>query len=243
VDGASGSSATNHLSVIAVGSSLTGKYGVLVFGKDGSGNSVELPIGTSGLKVEASDLDIRNLTFALDKVDASGSEISLSAATLAALENISVTATDLDIRNLSHSQDSVKIGDGTDLMAVNSDGSINVNVVLPSGKVCDYKTTATAGVGTEVLHMYTVTSGKKFNGKSILVGARGAVKIRFGLSTDGIAMTTVKGVYFQDPKENEDRSIECLELLGDGTKTIAIGITNLDGSSSDVYSTLQGFEV
>lgn len=41
--------------------------------------------------------------------------------------SIAVTATDLDIRDLSHTQDSIKIGDGTDFLAINADGSINVN--------------------------------------------------------------------------------------------------------------------
>lgn len=39
---------------------------------------------------------------------------------------VTVTATNLDIRDLSHAQDSVKIGDGTDFLAINADGSINV---------------------------------------------------------------------------------------------------------------------
>jgi hypothetical protein len=39
---------------------------------------------------------------------------------------LDVSATDLDIRDLSHSQDSVKIGDGSDFLAINADGSINV---------------------------------------------------------------------------------------------------------------------
>ena len=38
--------------------------------------------------------------------------------------SIVVTATDLDIRDLSHTQDSVKIGDGTDFLAINANGSI-----------------------------------------------------------------------------------------------------------------------
>jgi hypothetical protein len=33
---------------------------------------------------------------------------------------------DFDIRDLSHTQDSVRIGDGTDLVEVNADGSLNV---------------------------------------------------------------------------------------------------------------------
>lgn len=43
---------------------------------------------------------------------------------------VTVTATDLDIRDLSHTQDSVKIGDGTDFLAVNADGSINVSTTF-----------------------------------------------------------------------------------------------------------------
>jgi hypothetical protein len=310
VDGASGSEATNKLSVLASGDSLSSKYGVLVFGKDGSGNAVELPIGAAGIKVEATDLDIRDLAFATDKVDVSGSSVTVSATdldirdlnsatdsvtavqgtspwvvsasdldirdlafatdkvdvsgssvTVSATDldvrdlafatdkvdvsgsSVTVSATDLDVRDLTHVSDSVKVGDGTDFLAVNADGSINVNVTQPGGKVCDYKTTATVGVNSEVLHAYVVGNGLKFVGNSILVGARGAVKVRFGYSSDGINLDTVKGTYFQDPKENRTHEIDCLELLGDGTKAIMIGIENLDGGSSNVYSTLQGYEV
>lgn len=41
---------------------------------------------------------------------------------------VTVSATDLDIRDLTHVSDSVKIGDGTDFLAVNADGSINAVV-------------------------------------------------------------------------------------------------------------------
>lgn len=108
--------------------------------------AVNIQDGGNSLTVDAVDLDIRNLVFATDKVDVSGSEVSISSASLAALESITVQngaggaavniqdggnsltvdAVDLDIRDLSHAQDSVKIGDGTDFLAVNADGSINV---------------------------------------------------------------------------------------------------------------------
>lgn len=52
--------------------------------------------------------------------------VALDAATLAALENVTVTATDLDIRDLTAATDSVSISDGTDSLAINADGSINV---------------------------------------------------------------------------------------------------------------------
>lgn len=94
---------------------ITDGTDTLAINADGSINSV----------VSATDLDIRDLAFATDSVDVSGSEVSLDAATLAALENITVSATDLDIRDLTHASDSVKVGDGTEFLAINADGSIN----------------------------------------------------------------------------------------------------------------------
>lgn len=80
--------------------------------------------------------------------------VELGATTLAALESITVVATDLDIRDLSHSQDSIKIGDGTDFLAINADGSINVNadisVVNGSDKAED-SAHVSADIGSYVL--------------------------------------------------------------------------------------------
>jgi hypothetical protein len=83
------------------------------------------------ITVSATDLDIRDLAFATDKVDVSGSTVELGATTLAALETITVNqgtspwvigdgggsitvdAVDLDVRDLTHVSDSVRLGDGT----------------------------------------------------------------------------------------------------------------------------------
>lgn len=83
------------------------------------------PDGSINSTVSATNLDIRDLTFASDKVDVTGSEVSLDPATIAALNDVTVSATDLDIRNLDASQDNVAISDGTDTLAINVDGSIN----------------------------------------------------------------------------------------------------------------------
>jgi hypothetical protein len=109
--------------------------------------------GGNSITVDAVDLDIRDLAFATDKVDVSGSEVSLDAATLAALEtitveqgtspwvigdgggSITVDAVDLDIRDLSAAQDSVAShlfdGAGTALTStlVGADQALDVNVV------------------------------------------------------------------------------------------------------------------
>lgn len=112
-----------------VGAYLRASDGTLI---THTGGALDVNIDNASLAVTATDLDIRNLVFATDKVDVSGSEVSLDSATLAALENITVSATDLDIRDLSHVSDSVKVGDGTDFLAVNTDGSINVNSIAAS---------------------------------------------------------------------------------------------------------------
>jgi len=85
---------------------------VIVKIADATIESQQLKVNADGsIDVNASlattDIDIRDLAFATDKVDVSGSEVSLDAATLAALENITVSATDLDIRNLNSASDSV----------------------------------------------------------------------------------------------------------------------------------------
>lgn len=77
--------------------------------------------------VTATDFDIRDLVFATDKVDVSGSIIALDSTTLAALENITVSATDLDIRDLTSASDSVAIANAAGIpLEINADGSINV---------------------------------------------------------------------------------------------------------------------
>lgn len=106
------------------------------------GDYSALHVDSSGfLKVSGSDFDIRDLAFATDSVDVSGSTVT-------------VTATDLDIRDLTHVSDSVKIGDGTDFLAINADGSINVNadisVVNGSDKAED-AASASGDIGTFVL--------------------------------------------------------------------------------------------
>jgi hypothetical protein len=86
--------------------------------------------GSVNATVSATNLDIRDLVFATDKVDVSGSSVSITGS-------VTVTATDLDIRDLTHVSDSVKVGDGTDFLAVNADGSINAVVTATNLDIRD----------------------------------------------------------------------------------------------------------
>jgi hypothetical protein len=95
-------------------------------------SGVSVSDGGGSITVDASDLDIRDLSFASDSVDVSGSSVSISGSVSVTQDTSPwvVSATDLDIRDLSAAQDSVQIGDGTDFLAINSDGSINTREQL-----------------------------------------------------------------------------------------------------------------
>lgn len=155
-------------------------------------NSLNVNLTNASIVVTATNLDTRDLVFATDKVDASGSEVSLDSATLAALESITVQngagasavnvqdggnsitvdAVNLDVRDLTHVSDSVKIGDGTDFLAVNGDGSINV--AQASGTSASYGNATVTTTATKIIA--TNLSGRRAaviqnrGSKSIFIG-------------------------------------------------------------------------
>lgn len=135
---------------------------------DGAGNAItstsengdqalDVHLSNTSIAVTATDLDIRDLSFATDSVDVSGSEVSLDAATLAALETITVEqgtspwvvgdgggsltvdASDLDIRDLSAAQDSVEswTHDGSGNAITSTTGWLDVNIAGGSVIVSD----------------------------------------------------------------------------------------------------------
>lgn len=78
---------------LAISTSADGDYGAFKSNAKGElyvKDSDVLAQLISGVTVSATDLDIRNLVFATDKVDVSGSTVELGATTLAALETITV---------------------------------------------------------------------------------------------------------------------------------------------------------
>lgn len=86
-------------------------------------DALKVSLTNASVAVTATDLDIRDLAFATDKVDVSGSSVSISGT-------VAVSATDLDIRDLSAATDSVsawtKDGSGN---AINStSNALNVYV-------------------------------------------------------------------------------------------------------------------
>lgn len=222
--------------------------------------SVNITDNGGSLTVDATDLDIRDLTFASDKVDASGStNIGLDAATLAALESITVQnpagagavniqdggnsitvdATDLDIRNLVSTQDNVAVHDAAgDQLAINTDGSINVVVLndVPGTEICDRQTSASVASSASVNHDYTVTALKTFTGEQVVAAGSGKIKVQ--VLFNGV----IKFDAFNSTA-NPTIIIPLLRMIKAAAgQVVRITITNLDNQAQDLYSTLMGSE-
>jgi hypothetical protein len=159
--------------------------------------------------------------------------------------SLTVDATDLDIRDLSHSQDSVKIGDGTDFLAINADGSINVALAsTPAGdEVNDYNTAASLAANATSNHDYTVTAGKTLTLRQIEASSSGKMKIEVRVETSAGSGTFVTKFVQFNSTANPNMSIhlESPISVAAGVK-VRVARTNRDGAGQDVYSTISGQE-
>lgn len=229
---------------------------------DVTGSEVSLDATTlaalENITVSATDLDIRNLVFATDKVDASGSTVALDAPTLAALESITVQngsggaavniqdggnsitvdAADLDIRDLTHVSDSIKVGDGTDFLAINADGSINVvSQDEPGTETVNYDTTAAVAGGASDNHDFLVTTGGKLF--QVMASASGKLKVEVQIETGsatGVFNTVMVG-FNSTATPNIDLPLKKYATIPTGARVRVIR-TNKDNQAQDVYSTI-----
>jgi len=113
-----------------VGAYLRAADGTLLTHTDVGGKKALDVRVAEGINVEV-DLNAADDSVAAWLSDGAGNAISSTGGALHISDgggSLTVDATDFDIRDLSHTQDSVKIGDGTDFLAVNNDGSINAVV-------------------------------------------------------------------------------------------------------------------
>lgn len=108
--------------------------GSYVVGADGTVITHTTVSGKEALDVNVANAISVDIDAATDSIkswthDGTGNAIGSTSGALDVYftnTSLAVTATNLDIRDLSHSQDSVKVGDGTDFLAINNDGSINI---------------------------------------------------------------------------------------------------------------------
>jgi hypothetical protein len=217
---ASGSEVSLDAATLAALESITVQNGA-------GGAAVNIQDGGNSITVDAADLDIRDLAFATDKVDVTGSDITAT-----------VTATNLDIRDLTHVSDSIKIGDGTDLMAVNSDGSLNVVVVEdPGTEIVNYNTASAVAAAATSNHDYTAPSaGKLFQ---VLATASGKAKIEVQVETAAASGTfnTVAVAFNSTANPNMVIDLRKHVVIPSGARVRVIR-TNKDQQAQDLYSTI-----
>jgi hypothetical protein len=229
--------------------------------------AVNIQDGGNSITVDAVDLDIRDLAFATDKVDASGSVVALDAPTLAALESITVQngagasavniqdggnsitvdAVDLDIRDLTAASDSVKSqiadGSGTYYSATNPvPVSISNNNI--GDEVNDYNTVAAVAAAATSNHDYTVTALKTLLLSQIEASGSGKMKIEVQIETAAASgVFNTRFVQFNSTAEtNMHIELKAPISVVAGAR-VRIIRTNRDNQAQDVYSTICGQEV
>ena len=146
---------------------------------DGSGNpiastgtSLNVHVTGSGpLTVSATNLDIRDLVFATDKVDVTGSAVSITG-TVAVTQSTSpwvVSATDLDIRNLVFATDKVDVSGSS---VTTNDAALANTALLNTQK--DVSTTGTILASQLANRKYFWF--QNLGNKSVFFGAAGVTK-------------------------------------------------------------------
>ena len=166
--------------------------------------------------VQATDLDIRDLAFASDAVDVSGSSI-----------NATVTATDLDIRDLDNTQDDILVygfdGVNNQPVSVDATGNLQVDILsIPSTSV-QSATTPNEYVVNLVVANTEYSQALPANTKGFSFKCRENQVIRFAFTTGKVAGSTEP--YFTLNNGNSSYFEKNLNVTG---KTIyfACGVAN-----------------
>lgn len=261
------SSAQDSVEVLqATHDNLNGNANIQVGDTDVS-NANPVPVSDAGgsITVDATDLDIRDLAFATDKVDASGSTVALDGPTLAALENITVQngagaaavniqdggnsitvdATDLDIRDLNATQDKVQAWLRDEAgNAFSNSNPLPVMLESEGSEVNDYKAASAIAGGANDNHDYTVTAAKTLQLTQIEASASGKLKIEVqiesGVGTNTFATKFVKFNSTSDPNVSIILKEPIAVAAGVRVRVIA---SNRDNQAQDLYSTISGHEV
>lgn len=150
-------------------------------------------------------------------------------------------AGDLEV-NLNATDDSIKVGDGTDFLAVNTDGSINVVIVSSTqgDSLYQYKKVTNLLASAVDDHTYTVVSGT-FKITKIYASASGLIKAEILSGNTGVE--TTKMTFFNSQSAtNIDFEFPEDFVLTVGQRLI-VRILNRELSDQDVYSTIIGEEI
>jgi hypothetical protein len=117
-----------------------------------------------------------------------------------------------------------------------------VDTALSTDEIHDYSTATPAGDAASN-HDYTVT-GTTFMLKSIIASCSGAMK--FEIQTGPVASLVTKAVGFLNARQGDTKQVYFdppIEVPVTSTGTVRVIRTNRNSSSTDVYSTIIGYDV
>ena len=127
-------------------------------------------------------------------------------------------------------------------LTINSDGSVNVNVVsaVVTGEIHDFDTAVDVASDSTDNHDYTV-SVTTFLLKSVILSGSGNIKAE--IQAGPIASLVTIAVVFLNGKEGDTQQVTFdppVEVPLASTGTVRVIRTNRQGSATDVYSTIIG---
>lgn len=226
-----------------------------------NGNPVPVSDAGSSLTVDATDLDIRDLTSASDSVEVlqdthddlnANANIQVADTDVSnanpvpvsdAGGTLSVDAVDLDIRDLDSTQDNVAIHDAAgDELAINADGSINVVVQEDVGtEDTHYTTTSSVAANASVDHDRTYTNGGKLH--QVLSTGSGKIKMEVKVETGAATgvFNTVCTRFNSASSPEADMNLAKFRPVPVGAR-VRVTITNRDNQPQDLYSTIVGIQ-
>lgn len=220
--------------------------------------SINITDNAGSITVDATDLDIRDLDSTTDSVEVlQATHDNLNANANIQVNNtdvsnanpvpvsdaggsLTVDATDLDIRDLTHVSDSVKLGDGVEFLAINTDGSINVVPLEdPGTEVVNYDTTAAVAAGATDNHDLVFATASRLY--QVLATASGKLKVEVQIETAASSgvFNTVAVRFNSTATPDCDMTLSKYAVIPAGARVRVIR-TNKDNQAQDVYSTIVG---
>jgi len=178
VDNAGGASAVNIQdggNAITIDGTLTGIT-----------NDVNIADGGNSITVDGTVAATQSGTWNIGTVASITADVNIADGG----NSITVDAVQLDIDDLSATSDNVAISDGTDTLAVNGDGSINVVVSGSSGTaIADYDAVAALAAAGSDNHDYTAAGGA-FSPTSVSVSGESIGT--FAILANAVAIATLR---------------------------------------------------
>jgi hypothetical protein len=183
----------------------------LAINADGSINSV----------VSATDLDIRDLAFATDKVDVTGSDVTVSSL-----------PANVDIRDLTAASDSVAAHLFDEAgVAFSSTNPLPVEFFENQTEAFDYDQASAIAGNASSTHTYAAPANFKL--KEAFISASGKVRAELKINSVTVAVGF-------NSTANPNISFRFDKGLNASGVNIEIVKTNLDKQSQDLYSTIVG---